>query len=445
MYFRFLTLACLFAALSVFAQTPNVPVPEPAATPGGIVQSNADESSAAGRPLRVAVESNVTGTNGDLLLDAPPSPFQTGVVLRAASGPMGFFTGGGERMRIFTNGHIGIGGPYDNGRLGVYEYTDLGRALTALLQTAVETSTSQTEIASITSALHSVAAGATNSGTITGSHVEAWNFDAGTISELFAHRALAGVWPGKTGVITNAYGSQVYVTAGSGAITNAYGVLALVSKGSGSMANGFGVYVADVDATNDWGVYQAGADDTNYFAGNVAIGTTSSPTGAKLEVLGNAHVTGNVNVSGSITGATVLGAVYQDVAEWVPATTDMEPGTVVVLNLERTNEVMPSRVAYDTGVAGVVSAQPGILLGVGSSSKEQIATTGRVRVRVDASSAAIRVGDLLVTSDIPGTAMRSQPTEIAGRRFHQPGTIVGKALEPLESGQGEILVLLSLQ
>jgi hypothetical protein len=41
--------------------------------------------------------------------------------------------------------------------------------------------------------------------------------------------------------------------------------------------------------------------------------------------------------------------------------------------------------------------------------------------------------------------MRSKPIEIQGRRFHQPGTIIGKALEPLAGGEGEILVLLSMQ
>jgi hypothetical protein len=41
--------------------------------------------------------------------------------------------------------------------------------------------------------------------------------------------------------------------------------------------------------------------------------------------------------------------------------------------------------------------------------------------------------------------MRSEPIEVQGRTFHQPGTIIGKALEPLDSGLGEILVLLSLQ
>lgn len=171
--------------------------------------------------------------------------------------------------------------------------------------------------------------------------------------------------------------------------------------------------------------------------GYVGIGTA-----APLEAL---HVIGNVKVSGSIEGGTVIGAVYQDIAEWVPATTDLTPGTVVVLNQDRTNEVMASHTSYDSSVAGVVSAQPGVILGVAGEGKEQIATTGRVKVRVDARTSPIRVGDLLVTSDIAGTAMKSQPMDFNGRKMHQPGTLIGKALEPLAGGVGEILVLLSLQ
>jgi hypothetical protein len=68
-----------------------------------------------------------------------------------------------------------------------------------------------------------------------------------------------------------------------------------------------------------------------------------------------------------------------------------------------------------------------------------------VKVRVDATAGAIRIGDILVTGSKPGTAMKSQPVNVSGIAMHRPGTVVGKALENLPSGEGEILVLLSLQ
>lgn len=171
--------------------------------------------------------------------------------------------------------------------------------------------------------------------------------------------------------------------------------------------------------------------------GLVGIGT-SNPA-FLLDVNGTARVAGNLTVDGNIS------AKYQDLAEWVPSGGDLAAGTVVVINPEEANEVRASDRSYDTRVAGVVSPQPGIVLGVAGEGKSRIATVGRVRVRADARFGAIRVGDLLVTSDSTGTAMRSQSTTIAGVELHRPGTILGKALEPLKEGRGEILVLLSLQ
>jgi hypothetical protein len=171
-------------------------------------------------------------------------------------------------------------------------------------------------------------------------------------------------------------------------------------------------------------------------AGNVGIGT-ATPTEA-LDVVGNARFSGNV------TGANIQ-AHYQDLAEWVPAAENLDPGSVVVLDPAVSNQVMASSAPYDTTVAGVVSLQPGIILGVGGESKEQIATTGRVKVRVDATAAPIRIGDLLVTSGKRGMAMRSSVIDVGGIGIHRPGTVIGKALEPLDGGEGEILVLLSLQ
>jgi len=172
-------------------------------------------------------------------------------------------------------------------------------------------------------------------------------------------------------------------------------------------------------------------------SGNVGVGT-ASPT-AKLHVAGSGRFTGNLTVDGNIA------AKYQDVAEWVPAEEQLAAGTVVVLNANKSNQVISSSKSYDTRVAGVISSQPGITLGEKSDSKVLVATTGRVLVNVDATNGPIQIGDLLVTSDREGFAMKSAPVEIGGARLHRPGTLIGKALEPLASGTGKILVLLSLQ
>lgn len=252
---------------------------------------------------------------------------------------------------------------------------------------------------------------------------------------------------------SDAGGGQYYPSLGfavsSTAVNNSLLILqARVAQGtpesfnrfqvSGGGTLGWGPGATAVDAT----LYRSAASALRTNAslvvdGNLGLGTTPG-AGYKMHVVGNAHV------QGSLT-ATSLQATYQDVAEWVPATVPMTPGTVVVLDPGAPNRVMPSARAYDVTVAGVVSAEPGLILGVAGESKEQIATTGRVKVRVDASRAPIRIGDLLVSSNVSGAAMRSDPMDINGRMFHQPGTIIGKALEALDSGQGEILVLLSLQ
>jgi hypothetical protein len=175
----------------------------------------------------------------------------------------------------------------------------------------------------------------------------------------------------------------------------------------------------------------------SFFSGNVGLGTTTPQ--AKLDVVGDLKVSGNAVVNGNIA------AKYQDVAEWVPAREQIPAGTVVILDPARANGVVRSHRRYDTHVAGVVSAQPGVILGQGGEGQVLVATTGRVKVMVDATLRPIRIGDLLVSSDTPGTAMKSQPIRVAGNRLHRPGTIIGKALEPLAGGKGEILVLLSLQ
>ncbi|SRR6266496_2727328 len=139
-------------------------------------------------------------------------------------------------------------------------------------------------------------------------------------------------------------------------------------------------------------------------SGYVGIGTTTP--GAKLDVNGSINVSGNIN------------AKFQDVAEWVPSSEKLPTGTVVVLDSTKSNQVVASTVSYDTRVAGVISEQPGIALGEKGESK----VPGRVRVKVDATRGQIHIGDLLVTSDVPGVAMKSEPVNLGGVQIHRPGT-----------------------
>jgi hypothetical protein len=339
-----------------------------------------------------------------------------------ANAPMVFGTNSVEAMRIRPDGSLNIGTDVQGARLAVRDTRfGGGTALSMVHESTVSTNAADNDFGLYLRSHQAVAAGVTNSQGIVSSHNEAYNTAGGTIATIVGSRVRAGVQPnGPAGVVSSVFGTRIYVDAGNGTVTN-----------------GYALYIDNVQANNAWGVYQADSSDLNYFGGSVGIGTAP---GAQYKL----HVAGNANFDGTVTGTTIY-ATYQDVAEWVPALVDMQPGTVVVLNPHAINEVMPSSQPYDTSVAGVVAAQPGVLLGVKGDSKEQIATTGRVKVRVDATAGPIRVGDLLVTSTKPGVAMRSEPVDLNGHAFHKPGTILGKALEPLGGGEGEILVLLSMQ
>jgi len=120
----------------------------------------------------------------------------------------------------------------------------------------------------------------------------------------------------------------------------------------------------------------------------------------------------------------------------------VEPGSVVVLDSE--GALRPSEAAYDTRVTGVISGagelKPAIVLdGKGREGRLAVALVGKVFCKVDASPAAVRVGDLLTTSTTPGHAMKATDP---GRAF---GAVIGKALRALQAGTGLIPVLVALQ
>lgn len=121
------------------------------------------------------------------------------------------------------------------------------------------------------------------------------------------------------------------------------------------------------------------------------------------------------------------------------------PGMLVSIDPSRPGELRVADRPRDTTVAGIISGaggiQPGLLMGQSGSLADghhPVALSGRVYCYADATFGAIRPGDLLTTSSKAGHAMRTTASEAAG-------AVIGKAMTPLESGQGLVLVLVNLQ
>ncbi len=117
----------------------------------------------------------------------------------------------------------------------------------------------------------------------------------------------------------------------------------------------------------------------------------------------------------------------------------MEVGMVLVINAD--GQVEPSQLAHDTRVVGVYS--PTLAFGANADQGKRemvgVAMGGVVLVQATAENGPISPGDLLTPSNALGRAMRcSAPAQCWG-------AMVGKALEPLESGTGMVRVLVALQ
>ena len=148
---------------------------------------------------------------------------------------------------------------------------------------------------------------------------------------------------------------------------------------------------------------------------------------------------GNLRVTGDVILTNADCAEDFDVA---PSAV-VDPGTVMVLGKE--GRLEHSQRAYDRRVAGVISGagsyRPAIVLDrqAPASDRKAIALVGKVYCKVDATDGPIEIGDLLTTSATPGHAMKATDPHKAF------GAVIGKALRPLDRGQGLIPVLIALQ
>ncbi len=240
--------------------------------------------------------------------------------------------------------------------------------------------------------------------------------------------------------------------------------------------NGIGVWGSSVDS---WGVYgestnQAGVRGRSQSSFGV-LGDSISQTGVvgrsqtwvgvygqsggvnpAIQARNNSNGPGIFSSSASGPAAVFDGMTRTDVLEIVGGSdlaerfevsggATIEPGTVMVIDPDNPGHLTPATTAYDRKVAGVVSGagdvatglvlhQEGVLEG-----DTIVAIAGRVYVRAEALSGPITPGDMLTTSDMPGTVMAATDHDRA------QGAVIGKAMTGLESGTGLVLVLINLQ
>jgi hypothetical protein len=128
----------------------------------------------------------------------------------------------------------------------------------------------------------------------------------------------------------------------------------------------------------------------------------------------------------------------------IDGSSNPSPAAVMVLTTD--GKLTECHKFADTMVAGVLTGRnlwrPGIVLDrqTASDGRWPLAVAGKAMCKVEVILEPIKVGDLLMTSETAGHA-----TKIADGTTPKAGTIIGKALQDLETGSGVIPILVCLR
>ena len=218
----------------------------------------------------------------------------------------------------------------------------------------------------------------------------------------------------KTSISTNAgAGQSIYHNNALKLVTTATGITVTGTVAATSYT-GDGSALTGIQATTVTATANNTADETVYLTFvDGATGSQGIETDTNL----------TYNPSTNILATTATSAQYADLAERYTADQDYEAGTVVVFsNKDSDYELTESTRSHDRAVAGVISTNPAYLM---NSTTEGVALAlqGRVPCKV---LGPIQRGDLVVTSNTPGTAQRLDDSS------YLPGVVIGKALGTIE-------------
>lgn len=369
-------------------------------------------------------------------------------------------------QRAFRAGYVdatAVDPQGDGGAAGRWDAINVGRYSTAMGNNTTASGVSSTALGSNTTAdgSASFAVGSTSSAPSSYSAALGWGLRTAELAQT-----VVGKWNSPAGsklfIVGNGSSdssrSNAFsvgengdtITTGNATITgNIINTGTLTTGGNVNIYGDAGIFgTADFDDD----VYMNAALEVN---GTFRVTASASITGTTT-IGGSAIVSGNVSAQnltlsqnftaagdGSVKTLTVTGGA--DLAEpFDLGSADLEPGTVLVIDDTRPGRLRESTEASDRRVAGVISGAGGIQPGISLSQPgvnaggHPVALAGRVYVKADATTGAIRAGDLLTTSARAGHAMRAGDSG-------SHGAILGKAMSSLTEGRGLVLVLVSLQ
>jgi hypothetical protein len=181
-------------------------------------------------------------------------------------------------------------------------------------------------------------------------------------------------------------------------------------------------------------------EDYNDGGGTLLIGRTMTHTPGVLQNVFMVNDAGDFFARSYNTG----GADFAESVAVKGLKSSYAAGDVLVIDPSSTRRLTRSSEPYSTLVAGIYSIKPGIIaspnrLGGIGHADVPLAVVGIVPCKVSAENGAVKAGDLLVTSNKAGYAMKGTD------RARMVGAVLGKALQALPQGEGIIQVLVTLQ
>ena len=229
---------------------------------------------------------------------------------------------------------------------------------------------------------------------------------------------------GISAITNSAFSSAVYAINNAGGM-GVWGISMVSAGGAGVKAS-----------SNAEGGTALEGELVNVTSGNLAVFKVDGTNVARINHNGRGFFNGGTQTNGA------------DIAEAFDVTGNVkeyEAGDVLIISTTKDRAVEKSTEPYSTLVAGVYATKPGVLLTEENiddelKNKVPMGVIGVIPTKVCLQGGAIKRGDLLVTSSIPGVAMKADPEKV------RVGQVIGKALQDHNAiAIGKINVLVSIK